>query len=96
MRIRSYQDTDEAQVVSLWQIASNAPTHNNPLQDIHRKLRVRRKLLLRCDRRGLDHPGRLLAGYDGHRGWIYYVAVHPQHRRKRIHTALVEDARKLN
>ena len=92
MRIRSYQDTDEAQVVSLWQIAfPNAPTHNNPLQDIHRKLRVQRELFFVAIEED-SIIGTALAGYDGHRGWIYYVAVHPQHRRKRVGTALMKHA----
>ena len=34
--------------------------------------------------------GTAMAGYDGHRGWVYYVAVAPQHRRKGVATALMK------
>ena len=33
-----------------------------------------------------------MAGYDGHRGWIYLVAVHPEHRQDGIGSALVAHA----
>jgi ribosomal protein S18 acetylase RimI-like enzyme len=33
-----------------------------------------------------------MAGYDGHRGWINYLAVHPEHRRKGIGRQLMSEA----
>jgi ribosomal protein S18 acetylase RimI-like enzyme len=36
--------------------------------------------------------GTILAGYDGHRGWLYSVAVHPSHRQKGLGSALVRRA----
>jgi ribosomal protein S18 acetylase RimI-like enzyme len=36
--------------------------------------------------------GTVMAGYDGHRGWVYYVVVSPDHRRQGIGTALMERA----
>ncbi|RMS56768.1 Acetyltransferase [Pseudomonas syringae pv. aceris] len=38
--------------------------------------------------------GTLLAGYDGHRGWLYSVAVDPQQRGKGLGTRLVRHAEK--
>ena len=34
--------------------------------------------------------GTAMGGYDGHRGWVYYVAVDPAYRRKGIGMALME------
>lgn len=36
--------------------------------------------------------GTVMAGYDGHRGWIYSVAVSPAHRRKNVGSQLVRFA----
>ena len=36
--------------------------------------------------------GSAMAGFDGHRGWVYYVAVHPEYRRRGIGTALMQAA----
>ena len=36
--------------------------------------------------------GTIMAGYDGHRGWIYSVAVSPSHRRQGIGSRLVSHA----
>jgi ribosomal protein S18 acetylase RimI-like enzyme len=44
-----------------------------------------------------DHllVGTAMAGYDGHRGWVYYLAVDPAYRRNGIGTALMEKAEGL-
>jgi ribosomal protein S18 acetylase RimI-like enzyme len=41
---------------------------------------------------GVEVVGTLMAGYDGHRGWIYSVAVHPNHRKQGIGSSLVSHA----
>ncbi|MFV9675660.1 MAG: GNAT family acetyltransferase, partial [Anaerolineales bacterium] len=35
--------------------------------------------------------GTAMAGFDGHRGWVYYVAVHPDYRRQGIGSALMSE-----
>jgi ribosomal protein S18 acetylase RimI-like enzyme len=37
----------------------------------------------------------IIAGYDGHRGWLYAVAVLKSHQRQGIATAMVREAEKL-
>jgi len=39
--------------------------------------------------------GTTMAGYDGHRGWIYSVAVEESHRRRGIATAMIREAERL-
>jgi ribosomal protein S18 acetylase RimI-like enzyme len=103
--IRPYEDTDQDGVIALWREAfPDAPGHNDPATDIARKLDVQRELFFVAvvEEKVI---GTAMAGYDGHRGWVYYVAVSDDHRRKGVGTALmrrVEEAlpmigcRKLN
>ena len=84
MEIRPYSEADKTAVIALWrEIFPDAPPWNDPEADIHRKLRVQRELFLVATLRS-ELVGTAMAGYDGHRGWVYYVAVSPRHRRKGI------------
>ena len=89
MEIRPYAESDEAAVAELWRDAfPDAPSWNHPETDIQRKLSVQRELFLVATIDG-RLVGTAMAGYDGHRGWVYYVAVSPRHRRCGIGAALM-------
>lgn len=81
LEIRAFHAADEAEVVVLWQACGLVVPWNDPVKDIHRKLCIQRDLFLV----GLS-SGKLvatvMAGYEGHRGWINYLAVAPEHRRQ--------------
>ncbi|MGD8395363.1 MAG: GNAT family acetyltransferase [Candidatus Eiseniibacteriota bacterium] len=90
IEIRPYQEGDEAAVVALWREAfPDAPSHNCPAADIRRKLDVQRDLFLVAVTAAGDLVGSAMAGYDGHRGWVYYVAVRCDHRQRSIGRALM-------
>jgi len=92
VRIRPYLEADEAEVVALWK--GNSPTYspwNEPHASIRRKLAVQRDLFLVGEREGRI-VGTVMAGYDGHRGWIYSLAVTPEHRRCGIARLLMGEA----
>lgn len=90
MEIRPYSELDETAVVELWrEVFPNAPTWNVPEADIARKLKVQRELFLVATI-GSEIVGTVMGGYDGHRGWVYYVVVSPRHRRQGIGTALMK------
>jgi ribosomal protein S18 acetylase RimI-like enzyme len=90
-QIRPYADSDEAAVAELWrQVFPGSPSWNHPETDIQRKLSVQRELFL-VAALGSEIVGTAMAGYDGHRGWVYYVAVSPRHRRQGIGTALMNN-----
>ncbi|MDB3917495.1 GNAT family acetyltransferase [bacterium] len=74
--IRPFQTEDEASVVSLWLHCELTVPWNNPYKDIARKLKVQPELFLVGM---LDSLliATVMGGYDGHRGWINYLAVHP-------------------
>ena len=90
IEIRAYSEPDEAAVADLWrEVFPDSPQWNYPETDIRRKLAVQRELFLVASQ-DRELVGTALAGYDGHRGWVYYVAVSPSHRRQGIGRALME------
>jgi ribosomal protein S18 acetylase RimI-like enzyme len=89
--IRSYVDKDEPRVARLWrEVFPDAPAWNRPEEDIRRKLSVQRDLFLVAED-GEQITGTAMAGYDGHRGWVYYVAVAPDWRRRGLGSALMAE-----
>ena len=94
MHIRPFQIEDETAVVALWRECDLVRPWNDPQKDIQRKLAVRPDLFLV----GLVE-GRLvacvMAGYEGHRGWLNYLAVAPEYRRQGLARALVDEAERL-
>jgi len=80
MNIRKFQKSDKDSLIKLWQtVFADDPPHNEPSQVIEAKLRVD-DLIFVAETSG-EIIGASMAGYDGHRGWLYAVAVHPAHRR---------------
>ena len=90
MIIRSYQEVDEASVAQLWRtVFPDAPGRNHPETDIRRKLTIQRELFLVAELEK-NIVGTAMAGYDGHRGWVYYVAVLPEYRQRNIGRELMK------
>jgi ribosomal protein S18 acetylase RimI-like enzyme len=89
MNIQPYRPEDESQVIALWgsTVADPAP-HNDPAIAIRLKLTKDPELFLVAT---VDDTvvGTVMGGFDGHRGWIYALAVAISHRRRGIATALV-------
>ena len=87
-QIDTYRDCDQSGMIALWQACELIVPWNNPGTDIARKTgdspdlfftgRVGELLIASC-----------MAGYDGHRGWIYFMAVHPDFRRRGYAAQLV-------
>jgi ribosomal protein S18 acetylase RimI-like enzyme len=89
MEIRAYSRSDEAAVTALWrEVFLDAPSWNHPETDIVRKMTVQPELFLVAVLVP-ELVGTAMAGYDGHRGWVHYLAVSPRHRRQGIGTALM-------
>lgn len=80
MKIRKYIETDEQQVIDLWIKCHLVVPANNPRRDIQRKLQVDRDLFLVGTRRA-KIIATVMGGYEGHRGWINYLAVDPGFQR---------------
>ena len=80
MEIRPYMESDEDAVVDLWERCGLIRPWNDPRRDIARKLRVQRELFVVGTIEGAI-VATAMAGYEGHRGWVNYIAVDPRHRR---------------
>lgn len=79
LHIRPYNPGDEAAVVALWQRCGLTRPWNNPRLDIERKLKVNPELFLVGEIEG-ELIASVMGGYEGHRGWINYLAVDPDRR----------------
>jgi ribosomal protein S18 acetylase RimI-like enzyme len=79
--VRPFQPADEAAVIALWARCDLIRPWNNPQKDIQRKLRVQPELFLVGL---LDQAlvATVMAGYEGHRGWLNYLAVDPDLQRQ--------------
>ena len=77
--IRPFEIEDEPQVVAMWQRCGLVVPWNDPHRDIRRKLAVQPDLLLVGEIDGAV-GATAMVGYDGHRGWINYLAVLPEYR----------------
>jgi len=91
MEIRSFEDDDGDAVVELWSRCGLLRPWNNPHKDIERKRRVQRSLFL-IGTIEEKVVGSVMVGYDGHRGWINYLAVDPAHQRSGFGRALMDAA----
>ncbi|MCR2764852.1 GNAT family acetyltransferase [Microbacterium sp. zg.B48] len=89
--IRAFALRDTESVIALWQSTGLTRSWNNPHLDIQRKLQVQPELFLVAVDGG-DIVGSVMAGYDGHRGWLYYLASDPLRRGQGIGRALVAAA----
>jgi ribosomal protein S18 acetylase RimI-like enzyme len=74
--IRIFQAGDEKAVIRLWNECGLVVPLNDPGKDIRRKLKRQADLFLVADD-GEGVVGTVMGGYEGHRGWINYLAVEP-------------------
>lgn len=90
--IITYRDDLHRQcVIALWRsVFGYDAAHNDPALVIDKKIAIDDLLYLAMDND--KAVGTIMAGYDGHRGWIYSVAVHPDYRKQGVGTALLKYA----
>jgi ribosomal protein S18 acetylase RimI-like enzyme len=91
--IRQYQDpSDREQVIELWRtVFGYEAAHNDPALTIARKVAVQDGLFFVATQ-GHSIVGTVMAGYDGHRGWLYSVAVLAEQRGTGLGSRLVRFA----
>lgn len=94
MLIRPYQSTDRDAIVQLWTDCQLIVPHNNPDRDILRKLQVNPEWFLV----GIVNEliiASCMAGYEGHRGWINYLAIAPSHQGRGYARQIMQHAETL-
>jgi ribosomal protein S18 acetylase RimI-like enzyme len=88
LHIRPFRPEDQDAVIALWQACGLTRPWNDPVKDIARKRAVNPELFLVG-----EADGRLVAsamgGYEGHRGWVNYLAVAPDCQRRGFGAALM-------
>jgi ribosomal protein S18 acetylase RimI-like enzyme len=92
--VRVFDPADAEAVVALWERAGLTRPWNDPRRDIARKQTVQPDLFLVAEVAG-NVAGTAMFGYDGHRGWVNYLATDPGHRRRGIATALMAEGERL-
>ncbi len=89
--VRSATDQDVPQLVALWTVCGLTRAQNHAPTDIAFARRGPHSDVL-----VLERNNRLIAsvmvGHDGHRGWVYYLAVHPDYQRQGVGKAVMAEA----
>lgn len=94
MKIRPYEAADEEAVIDLWKRCGLVTRQNHPRTDIQRKLADSPKLFL-VGALGTEVVATVMAGYEGHRGWINYLAVAPPWQKTGYGRQIMERAEAL-
>jgi ribosomal protein S18 acetylase RimI-like enzyme len=89
--IRCFHPEDRGEVIALWETCGLLRPWNDPDKDIDRKLAQQPEGFLVMEEAGRI-VGSVMTGYDGHRGWANYLAVHPDVRRRGLGRALMTAA----
>lgn len=91
IKIRPYYEADRNSVINLWNqvFPGTSIAHNDPATMIDQKNSIGDSLLLVAEKSG-ETVGTVMGGWDGHRGWIYALAVAPTHQRQGIGRILVQ------
>jgi ribosomal protein S18 acetylase RimI-like enzyme len=94
LQIRPFQLADEAQLIELWTRCDLVRPWNDPRKDIRRKLQAQPELFLVGVLDGVIVAS-VMAGYEGHRGWINYLAVAPEQQGRGLGRAIMDAAERL-
>ena len=96
VRTRDFEAGDTEAVIALWEASGLARPWNDPRADISRCLETETSFLLIAEAEAAPGSrtvvGTVMAGYEGHRGWMNYLASDPEFRREGIGRALVAEA----
>jgi ribosomal protein S18 acetylase RimI-like enzyme len=81
LTVKALEDSDIAEVIALWQRCRSTRPWNDPARDIALARKEANATVL-LGRKDGALVASVLVGHDGHRGWVYYVTVHPDDRFK--------------
>jgi ribosomal protein S18 acetylase RimI-like enzyme len=94
LRIRGYEPKDETAVIKLWEECGLTRPWNDPRRDISRKLTEQPELFIVGTVDGVV-VATAMVGFDGHRGWVYYLAVAPERRKSGFGRRLMQEAERV-
>ncbi|MCA9900465.1 MAG: GNAT family acetyltransferase [Ardenticatenaceae bacterium] len=87
--IRPFALADSEAVIAIWEACHLTVPWNDPHRDIARKMQVNPELFLVAEVNGRV-VGTVMGGYEGHRGWVNYLAVHPDAQKQGVGRALMQ------
>ena len=90
MKITTYRPEDLDEVVNLWQQCELTVPWNNPEKDIDRKLVTGQEWFL-VGRLEDQIVATAMGGYEGHRGWVNYLAIAPEHQGKGLGKLIMQE-----
>jgi ribosomal protein S18 acetylase RimI-like enzyme/AcrR family transcriptional regulator len=93
-QVRAFREPDTEAVVALWVECGLTRPWNDPGKDVARKLGVQRDLFLVAEDDGRV-VGTAMAGYDGHRAWVNYLAVAPALQGRGLGRRLMAEVERL-
>ena len=93
--IRTFAPGDTEAVVALWMACDLVRPWNDPRRDIARKLTVQPELFLVAEGSDGGVVGAGMAGFDGHRGWVNYLAVRPDLQGSGLGRAMMAEFERL-
>jgi ribosomal protein S18 acetylase RimI-like enzyme len=94
MKVRPFVESDTENVIALWSRCGLVRPWNNPAKDIWRKLKVQRELFVVGELRG-RLVAAVMVGYEGHRGWVNYLAVEPDLQRQGLGQQMMVEAERM-
>lgn len=94
MKIRAFAPADQDAVIALWHACELTRAWNDPAKDIARKMTEQPELFL-VGTLGDKLVASVMAGFDGHRGWVNYLAVSPEHQRQSFARKMMQAAEDL-
>lgn len=89
--VRPFAEGDEEALCALWQRCGLLVPHNDPRADIA-QFRACPSSMILIAAREQEVAGSVCVGHDGHRGWLYYLAVDPKLQRRGLARHLVQEA----
>ena len=92
MRIRVAENGDEAAVAALWRSCGLIVSYNDPVLDFRNAISSPCSDVLLAEDDKNEVVGSVMVGYDGHRGWLYYVAAAPSVQGMGVGRNMVEAA----
>jgi ribosomal protein S18 acetylase RimI-like enzyme len=91
LKIRPFSDLDTEPVIALWQTCNLIVSHNDPMKDIQFCKSTSTAELFVGDIDG-EIVTTVMTGHDGHRGWLYYLAVDPKFGKRGFGRTMVRHA----
>ncbi|TCW36172.1 GNAT family N-acetyltransferase [Laceyella sacchari] len=91
MRLRSFQLADAHDVSQIWQMTASHEQEKDTLQVLTEQLGYDRDLVIVAEAPNGRVVGAIVGTIDGHTGFFYCLAVHPDYQKRKVGTMLVRE-----